>query len=55
MQEKEESESYSSEQVDELQEWIENLTLRQAFFLKDTYGAFLMQQALELNGSEYFH
>lgn len=43
---------YSQEEVDELQEWIENLTLKQAFFLKDTYEAFLNTQATE-NGSMY--
>lgn len=51
---KEDVEYYAQEDVDDLQEWIENLTLKQAFFLKETYEQFLITQANE-TGNAYVH
>ena len=41
---------YTDEEINELAEWLEDLTLKQAFFLKDTYEAHLRLQANEHQG-----
>lgn len=45
---------YTDAQVNELAEWIEDLTFRQLFFLKETYGAYLNGQAMEV-GNNHVH
>lgn len=50
-----EQETYSDEEVNELAEWFEDLTLRQAFFLKESYEGFLSAQAKEYTGGTYVH
>lgn len=47
-----EREVYSYEEVNELAEWIQDLTLKQAFFLKESYEAYLNAQINEC-GSTY--
>lgn len=47
--------SYSDEEINELAEWFEELTLRQAFFLKDSYEGYLKAQAQEYTGGTYVH
>ena len=37
--------AYTDEEINELSEWLEELTLKQVFFLKDSYEAYLNQQA----------
>lgn len=39
--EKQTSTFYTDEEINELAEWLEELTLKQAFFLKESYEAFL--------------
>lgn len=36
---------YTDEEINDLAEWLEDLTLKQAFFLKESYEGYLMQQA----------
>lgn len=36
--------SYTDKEINELAEWLEDLTLKQAFFLKESYEVFLRQQ-----------
>lgn len=45
---------YSQDEVDELELWLENLTLKQAFFLKQTYEDYLLTLAHEA-GSAHVH
>lgn len=45
-------EFYSDAEINELASWYEDLTLRQAFFLKDQYEHLLNHHALEA-GSNY--
>lgn len=48
--------SYTDEEINELAEWIEDLTLKQAFFLKESYEGFLKAQATEYSGeSSHVH
>lgn len=49
-----EKESYTDEEINDLAEWLEDLTLRQAFFLKDSYEGFLNAQATE-SGNTHVH
>lgn len=39
--ESQKKEVYSDEEINELAEWLEDLTLKQAFFLKESYESFL--------------
>lgn len=41
---------YSDEEINELAEWFDDLTLRQAFFLKETFEAHLKVKAGEVQG-----
>lgn len=43
---------YSDEDINELSEWLEDLTLKQIFFLKESYEIMLKQFAMEC-GSQY--
>lgn len=43
---------YTDEEVNELAEWLEDLTLKQAFFLKESYEAYLNAQA-QGHGSQH--
>lgn len=45
---------YTDEEVNELAEWLQDLTLKQAFFLKESYEGYLNQQATSCGG-EYAH
>lgn len=38
-------ESYTDDEVNELAEWFDELTLRQAFFLKQSYEGYLCSQS----------
>lgn len=40
--------AYSDEEINELAEWLEDLTLKQAFFLKESYEAMLRFKAAEI-------
>jgi hypothetical protein len=46
-----EKEVYTDEEINELAEWLEDLTLKQCFFLKDTYESWLKQNALSYGNS----
>lgn len=35
---------YTDEEINELAEWLENLSLKQTFFLKESYEAYLEAQ-----------
>ncbi len=39
------SDKYSDEEINELADWLEDLTLKQAFFLKESYEGYLIQQS----------
>lgn len=39
--------AYSDEEINELAEWLEDLTLKQAFFIKESYEAMLSMKAQE--------
>lgn len=45
---------YSPSEIDELAEWFQDLTLKQAFFLKESFEAHLKLQA-QGHGSMYVH
>ncbi len=47
-----EDKNITAKQINELAEWLEDLSFEQLQFLKDSYQAMLKQQALECN-SEY--
>lgn len=49
-----EPDAYTDEEINELAEWLEDLTLRQAFFLKESYEQLLQLQAHEA-GQAYVH
>lgn len=52
--EKQSAEAYTDEEINELAEWMEDLTLKQAFFLKESYEEMLLIKANEL-GQAYVH
>lgn len=39
--EKQTAENYTNDEINELAEWLEDLTLKEAFFLKESYESFL--------------
>lgn len=49
-----EKDTYSDAEINELAEWLEDLTLKQAFFLKESYEGYINQQSTSC-GSEYAH
>lgn len=46
------SSEYTDEEINELAEFFRDLTIEQAFYLKDSYESFLLMYAKEC-GSEY--
>lgn len=52
--EKQEQEEYSDEEVNELAEWLQDLSIKQAFFLKESYEAYLNQQ-IQACDSTFMH
>ncbi len=52
--EMQEKKIYSNEEINQLAEWLEDLTLKQAFFLKESYEGYLNQQSIDC-GSAYAH
>ncbi len=55
MWEKEQTgESYSDDQINELSEWLDDLTLKQVFFIKESYEGLLKSQANSCD-SAYVH
>lgn len=50
----EHDEAYTDEEINELADWFSSLTIRQIFFLKETYESFLKHQAVEV-GQEHVH
>lgn len=46
------TQEYTDEQINDLADWLEDLTLKQAFFLKETYEAHMRQQALAASKKE---
>lgn len=47
-------ESYTDEEINELAEWLDDLTLKQAFFLKESFQAYLDYNA-KSHGQEFMH
>ena len=45
---------YTDEQINELAEWMRDLTIDQAFFLRDNYESFIKLQAATI-GNGYIH
>lgn len=41
--------TYSNEEINQLAEWFEELTIKQAFFIKESYEAMMKQQAYEFS------
>lgn len=46
---------YTEDEVNELAEWFEDLTLKQAFFLKESYENYLKMKAHTIEGAHYVH
>lgn len=46
--ESQKKDKYTDEEIDELGEFFKELTLKQAFFLKESYEAMLVMQAHEM-------
>jgi uncharacterized protein YpbB len=46
--------AYTDEEINELAEWLEDLTLKQAFFLKESFQSYLTHNA-NCHGQEYVH
>ncbi len=49
-----EKDSYTDQEINELAEWLEDLTLKQVFFLKQSYDGYLKAQAQE-SGCAHVH
>jgi hypothetical protein len=49
-----EKQVYTDDEINELAEWLEELTLRQAFFIKNSYEGFLKAQA-QTCGDSHVH
>lgn len=43
-----EVEGYTDEEINELAEWAESLTIKQLFFLKESYEAFLIMKTMPM-------
>lgn len=50
--EKRKDPSYSDEEINELAEWLEGLTIKQVFFLRDSYESYKVLMAQEI-GDKY--
>lgn len=48
-------EIYSDQEVNEMAEWVQDLSLKQLFFLKESYESMLKIQACEFGGNGYVH
>lgn len=40
--------TYTNEEINEIADWINDLTLQQLFFLRDSYFAFIAMQTLHM-------
>ncbi len=50
LSDKQDADTYTDDEVNELAEWLEELTLKQCFYLKESYEAYLkMRQAHEVD------
>lgn len=52
---KPDKEVYTDEQINELAEWLQDLTLKQAFFLKESYEGYLNEMALSCGETRHVH
>lgn len=52
--ESQKQDKYTQEEVDELGEWFAELTLKQAFFLKESYEAYLRMEMIDME-SRHVH
>ncbi len=48
-------EIYTDQEINEIAEWAQDLTLKQLFFLKESYESMLKIQAYEFGGNGYVH
>jgi hypothetical protein len=48
-----EKDHFSDEEINELAEWLGDLTIKQTFFLKDSYESFLKMEAMNYGGHGY--
>lgn len=48
------SENYSNEEINEIAEWMNELTLEQLFFLKNSYAAFIAMETMHME-SKHVH
>ena len=46
---------YSDKEINELAEWLGDLTLKQTFFLKESYESFMKIEARDFGGNGYIH
>lgn len=46
---------YSDQEINDLADWFQDLTIRQLFFLKDSYEAMLVIQAQGIQGQGNIH
>ncbi len=53
--ESQKKQSYTDKEINELAEWMDDLTLKQAFFIKDSYEAMLQMNAIEYGGHLHVH
>lgn len=50
-----EQDKYTDEEIEALGEWYDELTLKQAFFLKESYENYLKMKTEHLGVSTYVH
>lgn len=50
---KQAADEYTDQEINELAEWLEDLTLKQAFFLKESYEAHLSMSAYAQQDNRY--
>lgn len=46
---------YTDDEINDLSEWLENLTIRQIFFLRESYEAYLNAQAQSCSEANCVH
>lgn len=46
---------YTDKEINEIAEWAQDLTLKQMFFLKESYESFLKMEAAQFGGNGYIH
>lgn len=49
------TEVYTDREINEIAEWAQDLTLKQLFFLKESYESFLKIEAHANGGNGYVH